>query len=116
MALKPLAHKPPVPLPSAPAWGIIAPEGDTPSVLRLECGDRTESIPYHTLSRWTLHLGAEDTLTLWAGSFTATLRGRALSPVRDALEAGQLVCVRATPARYLPVRTGPVITDIRFSA
>ncbi len=116
MALKPLAHKPPAPLPAAPVWGVIAPEGEPPAVLRLECPDRTESLPYHTLTRWTLQAGGEEVLTLHAGSLAVTFRGRELALLRDALDAGRLVSVRVFSARYLPVRHGTLVTDIRVSA
>lgn len=116
MALKQLAHKPPAPLPASPTWGVVAGEDESPSVLRLEWADRTESLPYHTLTRWTLETGAEDVLTLHAGHLVLMIRGRALTPVRDALDSGRLVSVRAGEARYLPLKSGTFVTGISLSA
>lgn len=116
MALKQLAHKAPAPLPSAPDWGVIAAEGEAPSVLRLECLDRTESLPYHTLTRWTLQEGKDEILTIYAGGLVATVKGRELAPLRDALDAGRLVSLRAIPSRYLPVRAGPIVTHVSVAA
>jgi hypothetical protein len=116
MALKHLAHKPPVPLPAAPAWGVVATDDESPGVLRLECAERTESLPYHTLTRWTLKPGAEDVLTVHAGSLVVTVRGRELAPVRDALDTGRLVSLRATEGRYLTLKSGPVVTGIMLSS
>lgn len=115
MALKQLAHKPPAPLPAAPTWGVVAAEEEAPSVLRLECADRTESLPYHTLTRWTLVSGAENILTIHAGSLVIVVRGRELAPVRDALDAGRLVSLRATESRYLGLKAGTVVTSIIVS-
>ncbi len=112
MALKQLAHKPPAPLPTAPAWGVVSGEEEAPSVLRLECADRTESLPYHTLTRWTLRSGADDVLTLYAGSLVVTVRGRELGAIRDALDAGRLALVRTSETRYLPHRSGTIVTGI----
>jgi len=112
MALKQLAHKPPAPLPASPTWGVVADEDKAPSVLRFECADRTESLPYHTLTRWTLVPGAENVLTLYAGRLIIVIHGRELAPVRDALDAGQLVSIRATEDRYRSLRSGTVVTDI----
>lgn len=112
MALKQLAHKPPAPLPLVPTWGVVASEDEAPSVLRLECADRTESLPYHTLTRWTHHPGADETLTIQAGSLVVTVRGRELAPIRDALDAGRLVSLRIFEARYLPIKSGTVVTGI----
>jgi hypothetical protein len=112
MALKYLAHKPPAPLPAAPAWGIISDDGEPPGVLRLEWQDRSESIPYHTLTRWSLESGDSDTLVIIAGGVTVTVRGRELVAVRDALDTGRLACLRAVGARYALARTGTVITEI----
>ncbi|MEN9402036.1 MAG: hypothetical protein RL091_739 [Verrucomicrobiota bacterium] len=116
MALKQLAHKPPAPLPAAPIWGIVAGEDETPLVLRLEWADRTESLPYHTLTRWTLEVGSEDVLTLHAARLVLTIRGRALAPVREALDSGRLVSVRATEVRYLPLKSGTLVTGITVSS
>ncbi|MBL9219071.1 MAG: hypothetical protein JNG82_11320 [Opitutaceae bacterium] len=116
MALKHLAHKPPAPLPVAPGWGIVATDGESPGVLRLECHDRTESLPYHTLTRWTLKPGDEDVLTLHAGGLVVAVRGRELAPVRDALDAGRLVSLQATEGRYLALKLGTVVTSIILSS
>lgn len=116
MALKHLAHRPPAPLPVAPGWGIVATDDESPGVLRLECTDQTESLPYHTLTRWTLKPGAEDVLTLHAGRLVVAVRGRELAPVRDALDAGRLVSLRTTEARYLPLKSGTVVTGIILSS
>ncbi|HRE04162.1 MAG TPA: hypothetical protein PKX00_01040 [Opitutaceae bacterium] len=86
MALKQLAHKPPAPLPAAPIWGIVAGEDETPLVLRLEWADRTESLPYHTLTRWTLEVGSEDVLTLHAARLVLTI-GRWLPSGRRSIPA-----------------------------
>lgn len=115
MALKQLAHKPPAPLPTAPTWGVVAGEEEAPSVLRLECTDRTESLPYHTLTRWTFTIGVEDVLTVYAGSLVIAVRGRELAPIRDALDAGRLVSLRATESRYLALKSGTVVTGIVIS-
>lgn len=112
MALKQLAHKPPAPLPLAPTWGVVATEDEAPSVLRLECADRTESLPYHTLTRWTLVSGAENILTIHAGSLLIVVHGRELAPVRDALDAGRLVSIRAIEGRYLLLKSGTIVTGI----
>jgi len=116
MALKQLAHKPPAPLPTAPTWGVVAVEAEAPSVLRLECADRTESLPYHTLMRWTHHLGADETLTIQTGSLVITVRGRELVPIREALDAGRLVSLRASEARYLAIKSGTVVTGIALTS
>ena len=116
MALKHLAHKVPAPLPAVPVWGIVATDDESPGVLRLECPDRTESLPYHTLTRWTLKPGAEDELTLHAGGLVVAVRGRELAPVRDALDAGRLVSLRATKCRYLALKSGTVVTGIILSS
>lgn len=115
MALKPLAHKSPTPLPAAPEWGTLAPEGHAPGVLRLEVSDRTESLPYHTLTRWTLLRGGNDVLTIRAGGLVVTVRGRDLLPAVDALDEGRLVSLRAVEDRYLPVKTGTVVTTISIA-
>lgn len=115
MALKHPANKPPA-LPPAPAWGVVS-EGDTiPGILRLECPGQSESLPYHTLTRWTLQSGTDDLLTLYSGNLVITLRGRELAPVRDALDAGRLVSVRTTESRYLPIKTGTVVTGITVAS
>lgn len=115
MALKQLAHKPPAPLPLAPTWGVVSAEGEAPSVLRLECADRTESLPYHTLTRWTLTPGGEDVLTVHAGCLVIVVRGRELAPVRNALDAGRLVSLRATESRYLALKACTVVNSITLS-
>lgn len=112
MALKQLAHKPPAPLPLAPTWGVVAGEDEAPSVLRLECADRAESLPYHTLTRWTLVSGTENILTIYAGNLVIVVRGRELAPIRDALDAGRLVSIRASEGRYLPLKLGTIVTGI----
>lgn len=116
MALKQLAHKPPAPLPLAPTWGVVASEGEAPSVLHLECADRTESLPYHTLTRWTHRPGADETLTIQAGSLVFTVRGRELVPIREALDAGRLVSLRTSEARYLPLKSGTLVTGIALAS
>ncbi|MDP1578795.1 MAG: hypothetical protein Q8M02_00855 [Candidatus Didemnitutus sp.] len=116
MALKEFAHKSPAPLPATPAWGVVAGDDETLSVLRLEMTDRTESLPYHTLTRWTLQLGSDEILTIHAGSLVVKVRGRELAPVRDALDVGRLVSVRAVESRYLPLKTGTVVTGITVSS
>lgn len=115
MALKQLPHKPPAPLPAAPDWGVIATEGEAASVLRLDTGDASESLPYHTLTRWSLNPGTEETLTIHAGGATATICGWELEPVRDALDAGRLLSVVAVERRYVATKTGTVITNITIA-
>lgn len=116
MALKQLANKPPAPLPTAPTWGVVAAEDEAPSVLRLECADRTESLPYHTLTRWTHSPGVDETLTIQAGLLIITVRGRELVRIREALDAGRLVSLRTSEARYLTLKSGTVVTDIALTS
>lgn len=83
----------------AASWGRLCDEGRTAAVVRIVLIDRTISFPYHTLVRWELSVGDNETLVIQAGGTLVTVRGRHLAPLRDGLDAARLEQVRAQGQR-----------------
>jgi len=83
----------------AASWGRLADEGRTAVVVRVVLPDRTVSFPYHTLVRWELSVGDNETLVIQAGGTLVTVRGRHLAPLRDGLDSARLEQVRAQGQR-----------------
>ena len=90
----------------AAPWGRLADEGRTAVVFRVALLDRTVSFPYHTLVRWELSVGDNETLVVQAGGTLVTIRGRHLAPLRDGLDTARLEQVRSQGERAA-LRSGP---------
>ena len=86
-----------VPASRALTWGVLAEEGETAQVVRFATGDRSVSFPIHAFKRWEFKPGAADTLTIRIEDETVTVQGHGLAVVRDALDAGALLILRAKP-------------------
>lgn len=114
MSLKVQPDRPAVVPLSAPIWGVLADPGEPAGVVRFETADGVYSYPYHTLSRWVLCRTADE-LMVQAGCDTITVRGRQLASVRDALDTGRLLVLRATKERYIADKPGPVVTQVSIS-
>ncbi len=112
MSLKSQPDRPAVVVPAPPAWGVLAEPGEPVSSIRFECAHGAYSYPYHVIARWVLQPGTEETLEIQAGRDRVVVRGTALEPVRDALEAVRLRVLRITPARYSSARTGTFVSAL----
>jgi hypothetical protein len=112
MTLKPQLDKAPAPVTPPLSWGVLAEPGEMVGVVRFECEDGGHSYPYHTLSRWTLRAGQPEHLVIQAGRDKITVRGRDLSAIREALDAGCLRVLRAVSARYGTAEQGTIVAHI----
>lgn len=100
MALKGQFENEPVAPPSRTrSWGVLTANDETAQVVRFVVGDRSVSFPLHAFKRWELVSGATDTLTIRIDQEIVTVQGRGLAVVRDALDAGELLVLRAKPGR-----------------
>ena len=97
-------------------WGVLAEEGDAAQVVRFATGDRSVSFPLHAFKRWEFKLGTPDTLTIRIEDETVTVQGHGLAVVRDALDAGALLILRAKPGRLPSSPPGETtVTGITFA-
>ena len=80
-------------------WGRLTGEGRSAAVIRFILPDRTISFPYHALTRWEYAVGETETLLVFAGTNTITVRGRHLGPLRDGLDRARLEQVRVQGER-----------------
>lgn len=100
----------------APAWGVLAEEDEAAPVVRFATGDRSVSFPLHAFKRWEFQPGAPDTLTIRIEDETVTVQGHGLAVVRDALDAGALLILRAKPGRLPSAAPGETaVTGITFA-
>lgn len=105
MTLKPQIDKSTPPKPVSPLWGAMAEPGEMVGAIRFECGDKSYSYPYHTLSRWVLARGRPDSLEIAAGNDTIKVLGQSLEKLRDALDAGVLKVLTEQADRYSVLHT-----------
>lgn len=117
MALKGHPDKEAVaPASRALTWGMLAEEGEAAQVVRFVTGDRSVSFPFHAFKRWEFIPGMADTLTIRIEDETVTVQGHGLAVVRDALDAGALLILRAKPGRLPSASPGEtVVTGITFA-
>ena len=117
MALKGHPDKAAVaPASRALTWGVLAEEGDAAQVVRFATGDRSVSYPFHAFKRWEFTPGTPDTLTIRIEDETVTVQGHGLAVVRDALDAGALLILRAKPGRLASAPPGETaVTGITFA-
>lgn len=103
------------PLPPARSdWVRIAAKGEERPVVRFVVGDQTVSFPTHVFRRWELTSGETDTLRILADREVITVKGRSLDRIRDALDSGLLLEVRARSAR-IDAGAETVVTIISFT-
>lgn len=103
--------KDPLAPPTPRAWGLVAPERQTASALRLVLADRSVSFPLSELKRWEHIAGNPETLTILAGREVITIEGQNLAEVRQALDDARLRELRSSGAKP-SVRTGPQVRGI----
>ncbi len=81
------------------SWGSISPSPHSVETLRLcklENGKEVEliSYPYRSLTRWSLKCGQPERLEIEAAGESIVITGRGLKRLAEALDEGQLRCVR----------------------
>jgi hypothetical protein len=117
MALKTQFENEPAAPPSRMrSWGVLTDNDETAQVVRFVVGDRSVSFPFHAFKRWEFAPGATDLLTIRIEQEIVTVQGRGLAVVRDALDAGELLVLRAKAGRLLSAPTDETtVTGITFA-
>ncbi len=94
-----------------PAWGELAPVGQTALVLRLVLPDRVVSYPSSELRRWEQVAGTPEILTIHADQEAVVVEGTELALIRAALDLGRLCELRLTYPKRTS-RPGPQVRRI----
>lgn len=88
------------------SWGSISPTPRSVEAVqfrKMENGKEIEIVayPYRLLTRWSLKPGRPERMEIEVASETVTIAGRGLERLMEALNEGQLQCVREQGERDL---------------